>query len=159
MEKRCSLCKRIVDSETAEILAMGGFGDPKYICDECAADIETATTSHEFEEIKSAMSRISDKMANNDIINRTTLSAIEEIFTDAKERAQRIKDGTYDFSEDEASVPEESLEVPEELRESDEDRALDEKENKPHKTLNLIIDIVAAAVLVASITFFVLWIL
>ena len=52
MEKKCSLCKKIVDSENAPILTMGGFGNPRYLCDECAANIEVMTTAREVDVIK-----------------------------------------------------------------------------------------------------------
>ena len=131
MNKRCSICGRITESETSAILVMGGFGNPKYLCCECSEDFDTATTATDYDSIKSAMDKIGARLAENNTEDATVLRAVDEIFTDAGARAEKIKDGTYDFSEDEN--PEESEDVPEELLESEEDRALDAKEAKANK--------------------------
>ena len=68
---------------------------------------------------------------------------MEEMVQRATDRAKRIAEGTYDFSEDEEDPEvEELVEIPEELQETEEDRALDEKdaeiEKKWDKVMNLV---------------------
>ena len=55
-----------------------------------------------------------------------TLDTVNGIIAEATERAKKIEAGEYDFSLDEQG--ESFDELPEELRESEEDRLLDEKE-------------------------------
>ncbi len=133
---------------------MGGYGNPKYLCDECAADFDTATAGTNYDEIKSAMDKIGAKLTENDTDDTTVLRAVDEIFTEAGERAEKIKEGTYDFSEDEQS--EESEDVPEELLESEEDKALDAKEAKTNKKIDSIFNWVFAAVFVAALAYFII---
>ena len=61
--KHCAICRREINEENAPILAMGSFGNPRYLCDECASDIDQATSSRESSEIEAAMQKISEKLA------------------------------------------------------------------------------------------------
>ena len=45
MHKLCSICSVPVDSENASILVMGGFGNPRYVCEECSQDLDLLTES------------------------------------------------------------------------------------------------------------------
>jgi hypothetical protein len=56
------------------------------------------------------------------------LNSVTKLLTDSAKRAQQIKEGTYDFSLDEAEDPDSFDEIPEELQETEEDKLLDEKE-------------------------------
>ena len=160
MQKLCSICNKMVDSESAAILTMGGYGNPKYICDECANDIDTATTAREFDDIKAAMDSIGEKMAKSNIDDELVIATIGELFIGAKKRAMAIEDGTYDFSAEDEVVdqteeePEESteeFEIPEELRESDEDKALDAAEAKQAAFYEKILNWVSAGLIIACV--------
>lgn len=154
MNKLCSVCGRNTESETSSILVMGGYGNPKYLCDECALDFDAATTAADYESIKAAMDKIGAKLADNNTDDETVLYAVNEIFSEAGERAEKIKNGTYDFSEDEKN--EEGDDIPEELLESEEDKALDEKEAKANKLFDSIFNWVFAAAIVGVIAYFVI---
>lgn len=154
MNKLCSVCGRNTESETSSILVMGGYGNPKYLCDECALDFDAATTAADYESIKAAMDKIGAKLADNNTDDETVLYAVNEIFSEAGERAEKIKNGTYDFSEDEKN--EEGDDIPEELLESEEDKALDEKEVKANKLFDSIFNWVFAAAIVGVIAYFVI---
>jgi hypothetical protein len=146
MQKLCCICKKTVDSETSPILTVGGYGNAKYLCDECAADLDTATTARDFDVIKSAMDSIGEKMGKNNIDDDLVIATVGELFIGAKKRAKAIAAGEYDFSsEDEDSdtvtadeqtdssedgEEKEEFDIPEELRETDEDKELDAKEKK-----------------------------
>ena len=113
----CSICSKRVDAEKAPILAMGGFGNPKYLCDECASDIDIAIGARDAEKIEEAMNRISKKLSVTGAENELVVETVKEIFTEAGERARQIKAGTFDFSEEEwlraleESVPPKFLEL------------------------------------------------
>lgn len=153
--KHCAICRREINEENAPILAMGSFGNPRYLCDECASDIDQATSSRESSEIEAAMQKISEKLAATGAEDSIAVEAVTEIFTSAGDRAKRIKDGTYDFSEDE--VIEEEDDVPEELRETEEDRAEDEKDAEKAKKFDKILNIVSACVFTVAIILMVIY--
>ena len=154
MNKLCSICGRNTESETSSILVMGGYGNPKFLCDECAEDFDAATTATDYDTIKAAMDKIGAKLAENNTEDTTVLRAVDGIFTDAGARAEKIKDGTYDFSEDEKV--DEDVEIPEELLESEEDKALDAREAKVNKKIDSIFNWVFAAVFVAVLAYFII---
>lgn len=137
--KQCAICDRIIEKEDAPILTVGGYGVPRYLCDGCAADIDTATLSHEPSECADAIAKISDRLASFDP-DSVTYKNVCAILDSAKERAKLISEGEYDFSLDESD--DELDDVPEELRETEEDRALDakdeEKEEKVNKFFNWV---------------------
>ena len=153
--KHCAICRREINEENAPILAMGSFGNPRYLCDECASDIDQATSSRESSEIEAAMQKISEKLAATGAEDSIAVEAVTEIFTSAGDRAKRIKDGTYDFSEDE--VIEEEDDVPEELRETEEDRAEDEKDAEKAKKFDKILNIVSACVFTVAIILMIIY--
>ena len=62
MEKNCVICKKITESDSSAVLTMGGYGNVKYICSECEEDIDIATTSKDYDEIKAAMNRVTKKL-------------------------------------------------------------------------------------------------
>ncbi len=147
MEKLCSVCNKKVDSETAAILTIGGFGNPKYICEECDGDFAEATGASNIEAIKAAMDRISKKMTLADQTDKLTLSAVGEIMEEASERAKKIQEGTYDFSAEKNGDSDGEQDIPEELRETEEDKELDRKEAERNKKIDKIINWVSAIVL------------
>ena len=41
--KNCALCGRLPEIEEPAVLALGKYGAPRYLCEECEADLDTAT--------------------------------------------------------------------------------------------------------------------
>ena len=128
MIKLCSICKKETESESSSILAIGGYGNPKYICDECSKELDTVIKGHEYDEIISNMSLLTDKITASGIDDEQVLKTVENIFIDSKSRAELIKMGEYDFAKDELDATDVETDIPEELRETEEDRILDEQE-------------------------------
>ncbi len=140
--KTCSVCHSKTDAENLAVLTMTALAAPRYLCPECEDDFDKATLSKSPEEISVAIDRIGKKMvaANND--DELILKTVTEILEEASERAELIKNGEYDFSNDEASDGD--GEIPPELVESEEDKELDRKEEESRKKVNKVIDIVTA---------------
>ena len=128
MKRNCSTCLKRIENEEAPVLAMGAYGTPKLLCDECAELIEKMTLSKDYDEITEAINSIAGKMSAANIDDRVTLDTMTDMLESSAKRAQQIKDGTYDFALDEVEADEGFDEIPEELRETEEDRLLDEKE-------------------------------
>ena len=126
--KNCSTCLTRITSEDAPVLIMGAYGTPKLLCDDCAALIETITLGRDYDEITAAMQALTEKMSSANIDDRFTVNTVTKILSDSAVRAQKIKEGTYDFTLDEQEDEESFEEIPEELQETEEDRLLDEKE-------------------------------
>ena len=79
---------------------------------------------------------------NND--HPLVVELVSETLNHAAKRATAIKEGTYDFSLDEESAEDEGFdEVPEELLESEEDKALDEAEKVQNEKLDKVLNIVS----------------
>ncbi len=100
----CSICKSAVDSSSAHILVMGAFGTPRYLCDECSAEIEAATLGRDYDTIKTAANRLSDKIISSNENDKLALDTVRNMLTQAKERAVAIKEGRYDFSEEDEAL-------------------------------------------------------
>ena len=154
MNSKCCICKAEVDGDNSAILTMSGYGNPRYLCDECDCEISTATEAAEIAQIRGAMDRISKKMTKNNVDDPTVLKSVEEIMREARERAEKIKSGEYDFSLDkEVSDDVSEEEIPEELRETEEDRELDRKEAEKNKRFDKIANIVCLTLFVAALGF------
>lgn len=147
MEKLCSICNKKVDSETAAILTIGGFGNPKYICEECDGDLAEATGAKDVDAVSAAIDRISKKMSLTDSGDGLVLKTVEDIMAEASSRALKIKEGTYDFSADEPEACDVEEEIPEELRETEEDKELDRQEAEKNKKLDKISNWISAIIL------------
>ena len=149
----CVICNREVDEETSAVLEMGAYGNPKYLCDECSSELDTATVGTEVEEIASAMERLGKKMAQTDPSTRTFVT-VSSILERAAERAKKIKEGSYDFALDEQTSDDEELdEIPEELRETEEDRELDRQDEEKEKRFNRVFDYITFAVFIGIVLF------
>ena len=153
----CSICNGKINEENAPILAMGGMGHPRYICDECAAQIERATEGTDAEDIRAAMSAIAEKASKNDIDDGVAFTAIRDILETAKKRAEAIESGDPDL--DAEATVEEFEDIPEELLESEEDKALDEREEAQRKAFDNVFTYVSAGVFAAIIIGFFIYIL
>jgi hypothetical protein len=153
-DMNCAICLSNVDSESADILTMGAYGTPRFICTECADDLSVATDSHDFKKIEEAMDRLSAKLSRSNVDDHRTIEALTEIFDDSAKRAAAIKNGTYDFSMDGVAENDNILEdIPEELLETEEDRLLDEKEAKSMKKFDSIMNWVSMGAVIAAIAF------
>ena len=152
-DRFCSVCMINIEREDAPVLAMGHFGYPRLLCDDCEALIETALKSRDVEAVEEAMSRLGQNVSANSICDECVTEAIEEIFADATDRAKKIKDGTYDFALDEQeNTDDEGFdEIPEELLETEEDKAAREHEEEVNRKFNKVMDIVTAVVFAAAI--------
>lgn len=125
--RTCSICKAQIEEENPSILTMGGYANPRYTCKDCDALFEKMLLSREPREAMEAMKTVGDHLARIGCEDNAVINVVEKMMKDAAKRAEAIRDGSYDFSLDE-EVEEEIVEIPEELRETEEDRALDEKE-------------------------------
>ena len=113
---QCSICDVAVDKERAPILSMGAYGNPKYLCEECAAELDKIMQETDFNVISEAMDHLGKKMGDRDPDGQT-FEAVSRIMAKAAIRAKAIKEGTYDFSLDEKQNEESFEEIPEELLE------------------------------------------
>ena len=151
---KCCICKSEVDKESAPILTMGGFGNPRYLCDKCAGALDCASTARNVPDIEAAMAYLSKKLTDTGVEDKTVLDTVSDMFSEAGERAKQIKNGTYDFSNDETEN-EADTDVPEELLESEEDKALDLAEAETNKKLDKVFNIITAVLIALAIGFFV----
>ncbi len=126
--KTCSICKARIEEENPSILTMGGYGNPRYACKDCDAVLEKMLTSRDPREAMEAMKTVGEHLSRIGCEDNAVIDVMQKMMKDAAARAESIRDGSYDFSLDETGVEEEIVEIPEELRETEEDRALDEKE-------------------------------
>jgi DNA-directed RNA polymerase subunit RPC12/RpoP len=158
--KVCSICGKPIENENAPILTISGFGNARYLCDECSDEMDVAMTSRDVEEIEAAVSVLGEKMEKcHDEQATATLFSFINV---ACERLSKIKEGTYDFAIDERMkeiADEEGMdEIPEELQETEEDKALDaedaKKQEKFDKIMNwLTIGAIAITAIVLIIRF------
>ena len=152
-EKICSVCRAKIESEEAAILTLGGFGNPRYLCDSCASDFDAAGSEKEVSDIDSAIDRISKKMTSARVDDGLVLKTVSELMASARERREQIRLGEYDFSEDE--LPEENEEIPKELLESDEDVAAERLAAEKSKKYDKITNIICAVLALAALGFFI----
>ena len=147
---KCCICDELIEREDAPVLAMGGAGYPRLLCDRCASLLDTATLGRDFDEIKDAIGEIGTIMADHDP-DGVTYRIVSSLMIDASERAKAIKEGSYDFALDEQTSEDEMDEIPEELLESEEDIEKDkedeEKLKKFDKVYNIILIVLGVALL------------
>ena len=144
----CCICERDVEREDAPILAMGGAGYARVLCEECDRELQVATRGHDVEEIKEAINSLSNKLANGEP-DAVTYRMMNEILVTATQRAMEIKDGTYDFARDDEEDNEGFDEIPEELLESEEDIELDKKDEEKAKKFDKVYSIILTISLIA----------
>ena len=150
----CCICSCHIDRENAEILTMGGYGVPRYLCSECANELNIVTGGVTSEEITGAIKTLGDKMTKNGVEDRLVIETMSGIFSEASERAEMIANGTYDFSLDEnADSDDEFDDIPPELEESEEDKMLDEVEKEKSRKLDKIITWISAGIFAATIAY------
>lgn len=138
--RRCCICQRAVIREDGPVLAMGGFGNPRYLCDSCEELLDTSTLSHDIEKIESAMDEIGRRMGDGNP-DKVTFETVNEIMLSAAARARAIKEGEYDFALDGGEAPlaeGEFDEIPEELMETEEDKEKDRLDEEKEKRFDKI---------------------
>lgn len=140
MSKNCCTCLARIQNEDAPVLTMGAYGTPKLLCDDCAELVETSSFGKDYYSIVEAMDRLTAKMSAANIDDRVTVATVTEMLAANAERAQRIKEGAYDFALDEERENEGIDEIPEELQETEEDRLLDEKEAETNAKFDKILN-------------------
>ena len=145
MDKLCSCCNAPVDSENAPILALGGFGNAKYLCEICDNDMNIATRGRDTEQIDAAMERLAKRMSDASVDDDFVLKTVREVMHEARVRRDAIKEGSFDF-EAEYMADGEVEEIPEELRETEEDRLADEREAEKAKKYDKIIGAISIVV-------------
>ena len=129
---KCCMCDANIEREDAPVLSMGGAGYARVLCDRCSELLDTATLGRDYEEIKESITEIGDIMADHDP-DQVTLTVVSALVYDASKRAKEIKEGSYDFSLDDAENNDGFDEIPEELRESEEDIQKDKEEEEKLK--------------------------
>ena len=152
-EGNCSICLTPIDVDTAPVLVMGAYGTPRCLCDDCSEHVENFTRGSDYDSITASMDEISARLSKANIDDNLTVGTVTNMLVTAAKRATSIKEGTYDFSLD---AEEEEYIIPDELKESEEDRALDEKEELQRKKFDKIMNWVWAAVGIATLAF-ILW--
>ena len=153
---KCSLCTRAEVDDNAPILTMSAYGNPRYICEDCARDLDDATSARDYSVIKSAFDRLGEKIANQLVIDDFVNDTLQEVMSEAAERAEKIKNGEYDFSLDEEADEGEMDDLPEELLETEEDRALDEQDAKRQEIFDKWFNWVSLGAVIGAVAF-VVW--
>lgn len=156
MAKICCTCLSRIENEDAPVLTMGAYGNPKLLCDECAALVETMSFGKDYNEVVAAMDGLTARMSSSNVDDRVTVATVTEMLNECADRAQKIKEGTYDFSLDEQKENEGFEEVPEELRETEEDKLLDEKEAEANAKFDKVMNWMWIGVGIAAVGF-IIW--
>ena len=149
----CCLCHNLCN-ENAPVLTMGPYGTPRLLCSSCSDDLDTVTTDRDPERIKEAMERIGKRLSEKNP-DELSLETVNDILFEASERAKQIERGEYDFALDETAEEGELLDIPDEQKESEEDKALDEKEAVKMAKFDKILNWVFLAVVILIVGFFI----
>ncbi len=152
---KCCICDRNIERDDAPVLAMGAAGNPRLLCEDCATLLDTATLGRNIEEIKPAIAKLSQLMANNDP-DELTFSVVSELMLSAADRAKAIKEGSYDFSLDEEKGSEGLDEIPEELLETEEDKEQDRLEEEKNKKFDKFYNYVLIGACI-GVGLFIIW--
>lgn len=157
--KVCSICRKSIDREDAPVLTMGHFGNPRLLCPDCEVLIDTALKSKNAQSAEEAMAKLGETVGDKSVDDDAVIEAVEEIFKTATERAQAIKDGTYDFALDDSDSSDGFDEIPEELLETEEDKKQTEREEEVNRKFNKVMDIVTAVVFLVAAAVFVFYLI
>lgn len=152
---RCAICQAVITAEEPPVLTVSGYGMPRCLCEDCARRFDTVTLGREPERIFAAMERIASDLAASGTEDEIVCEAVCEILTSAKERAGKIADGRYDFSEDAAA--EAGEELPEELLETEEDKALDRAEKEKNERFDRFLNWAWLGIGICAVAFLVYW--
>jgi hypothetical protein len=153
----CCICHREIDAENAPILFMGATGIPRCVCEECDRDIETMTKSRDSEAAMEGCRSLAKRLeeANNE--DERTIMLVSGMLSAAKDRAEKIAAGEWDFeAEEKTRTEEDEFDVTEDLMETEEDRALDERDEKINKVFDTVSTWVMGLAIVGAVVFFLL---
>ena len=156
MSCNCCICHRPVEGESAGILTMGGYGTPKYLCEECEAAVLVTTESEDSSEIRHAIEKLGSSLTKADTGDVRVIDTVTEIIEDAGKRAEAIDNGTYVKEELDESEETEEFDITEELEETEEDRMLDEHEAAVNKKLDTVFSWISAGLLALVVIFFII---
>lgn len=151
----CSICGATTNKENAPILAMGGFGNPRYVCDCCAEELEVVTEGMDPEKINLAINSLVEKISKRNTDDPVTIDTLSGILKEAKERVELIEAGEYTV--DESPDDESDGHIPEELVETEQDRALDEADAKKNAKLQKVLDFVTFGIIGAAVIALILY--
>ena len=153
-EQVCSICKKTFTSEEPAVLAISAYGNPRYICEECEALLDTATLGTDTDEVGKAIGRLGSYAAGLNINDEVVFGSVSSLLEEANSRLTRILAGTYDFEEDSAESDSMLEEIPEELLESEEDRLLDEEEAVAREKTDKLVTWISAIIFVGAMAYF-----
>ena len=154
--KNCALCGRLPEVDEPAILALGKYGAPRYLCEECEGELDTATLGTEYDKVVDSIDRLGKKATGFGKDDPVTLRTMKSILENAAKRAKAIKEGTYDFALDEDQTCEGYDELPEELRETEEDAELDRRDAESAKKFDKVLNWLWVGVFAGVIIFFLL---
>ena len=153
MEKKCAICYTNIDGDNAPILAMGGFGYPRLLCPECERLIESVSTTKDYDEFLEAKKSLASRCHPYLSDDKLTFDTVCSILDSSTERAEAIKSGTYDFSLDEVAEEDSFDEIPDDMKETEEDRLLDERDEEMSKKADKVLNWAMLGALIALIGF------
>ena len=133
----CAVCGSEVESEEPAILTVSGYGNPRYLCEECEESYNVLINSIDRDELNSAVEKIYEHINRRGVDDDAVLNTTSEIIETAKARMESVKLGTYDPNE-----KEEEEEIPEELLMTEEEIEEEEEENKKNEKLEKILNII-----------------
>ena len=180
----CSICLKKIDSENAPILTISGYGKPRYLCPHCEELVSVICESGDRKKVSEAIEKIGASLTVASVEDRPVFSALNEMIEDAKARLENpevtdkegeearsaeepcevtcedvaedvIEEGAFAPTAGEAESEDDGFDIPEELRESEDDRKKDEADKKRGKIFDTVIGWAAAAILIGAIVFFV----
>lgn len=151
--KRCCICNAPIEHEDAPALVMSISGNPKLLCDDCVKALDEITLGKDYDTIEASIEKVGKMMSENEL-DSLTFETMNSLLASAVVRAKLIKEGKYDFSLDEKDNDEDGFdEIPEELRETEEDRERDRADEEKLKKFDKIFNIVAATLVILTIGF------
>ena len=155
-KKKCALCFCDVDADKSAILAMGGFGYPRYLCEECETLIDKVSNTEDYNEFMIAKEKLVSRCHPYLSDDKVSFETLCSILDSATERAEQIKEGVYDFSSDSVEEKTEGFEeIPDELKETEEDRQLDLRDEEVSRKADKILNWVMLAAFIGVVGFFV----
>ena len=144
-----------IEEDDAAVLAIGAYGTPKCICKKCEQAIEKATTSHDANEAEASIRELGEALTSGNTCDTQVIDTVNIIIKDAAVRAEAIKSGEYDFEKD-GQNDEEEFVIPEDMLETEEDKALDEKDAKVNKIIDTVTAWASGIALVAAVAYFII---
>ncbi len=154
LSKTCCICQAPITKDDAPVIAMSGYGNPKCVCEKCEAIIDSATLSHNPDEIVESCQLLGEALTKGNTGDEQVIDAVNEIICEASTRCEKIANGSYDFREDESS--DEEFEITEDIMETEEDRLKDEKDAKTAKIFDTIASWASGIILTAAVVFFII---